>query len=204
MRRCGRAGEPRTRRLSFTGRPTIRGRLVNEGGSPISGAAVDILARQRQAGATTSGIGTATTGADGTFRTTLPSGPSRNITVRYTAFSGDATPAASVTLRALVRASLTASVSPRAPRIGRLLRVRGRLRHLPRRGVDVAIQARDGRTWRTVDTVKTGAGGRYSWPYRFRQAGSAGRRYFFRARVDSSIYPFSAGNSRVISVRVRR
>ena len=195
---------PRTRRVSFRGQPTIRGRLVGENGSPIAGAAIDVLSRERRAGATVAALATATTGADGRFSLTLPSGPSRTITVRYTAFSGDATPAARVSLRALVRASLTASVSHRAPHIGRLLRIRGRLRHLPRRGVDVAIQARDGRVWRTVDTVKTGAGGRYSWPYRFRNAGSAGRTYLFRARVNSAIYPFAAGNSRVIRVRVRR
>ena len=195
---------PTTRTLSFRGRATITGRLVAESGSSITGAAIDVLARERRVGAQTAPIATATTGADGRFRLTLPAGPSRTITVQYTAFSGDATPAARVRLRALVKASVTASASTSSPRIGRLLRIRGRLRYLPRRGVDVAIQARDGRTWRTVDTVKTGAGGRYSWPYRFRNRASAGRAYFFRARVNSAIYPVSAGNSRVISVRVRR
>ena len=194
---------PRTRRMGFRTRPTITGRLLNEGGAPITGAAVDVLARERRRGATSARIATALTGADGVFRIQLPSGPSRTITVQYTAFSGDAAPAARVTLRALVRASLTASASTRSPRLGRLFRVRGRLRNLPIRGVDVAIQARDGRVWRTVDTVKTGSDGRYSWPYRFRSGNSAGRAYFFRARVDSSSYPFEAGSSRVIRVRVR-
>ncbi len=158
----------RTRRLAFTARPTITGRLVDEAGNAITGATIDVVVRERRAGAATVPIASATTGADGAFRVQLPSGPSRTIAVGYVAFAGDLKPAASAVLRASVRASLSASISPRSPRLGQPLRLSGRLRHLPRRGVDVAIQARDGRVWRTVDTVKTGAGGRFSWPYRFR------------------------------------
>jgi hypothetical protein len=192
----------RARRVTFTTRPTITGRVVDEAGSPIAVAAVDVLARDRRAGARTTRIATATTGGDGTFRVTLPSGPSRNLTVQYTAFSGDASPAAAVKLTALVRAQLSASVSPRAPRVGQLLRLNGRLRYMRRARVDVTIQARRDGVWRTADTVKTRSDGRFSWPYRFRR-GQAGRTFVFRARVNSAIYPFAAGNSKAIRVRVR-
>lgn len=191
------------RRLGFTTGPAITGRLVGPSGAGIGSAAVDVLARDRRSGAPTTRIATATTGADGTFRVTLPSGPSRTITVQYTAFSGDPAPAAKVTLSTKVRARLSASASPRRVRIGQLLHVRGRLRYLRRGRVDVAIQARDGRVWRTVDVVKTHADGRFSWPYRFRSSGSAGRTYAFRARVNSPIYPFAPGNSGAAIVRVR-
>ena len=106
-------------------------------------------------------------------------------------------------LSAVVRASLTASVSPRSPRARRPLRLSGRLRYLPRKGVIVLIQARDRRRWRTVDTVETRQDGRFSWPYRF-SARSGGLTFAFRARVKSPIYPFAAGNSRTVLVRVRR
>lgn len=194
----------RTRQLGYRTRPSITGRLVDETGKPIVAAAVDVVVRQRRVGAQSARIATATTGADGSFRVQLPSGPSRTITVQYTAFAGDPKPAATVRLTALVRAQLSASISPRSPRVGRPLRLTGRLRYLRRKGVDIKIQARDGRVWRTVDSVKTRSDGRFRWTYRFRSPAAAGRSFTFRARVDSTIYPFSAGNSRAVKVRVRR
>ncbi|MEA2151162.1 MAG: hypothetical protein QOD69_2992 [Solirubrobacteraceae bacterium] len=193
----------RARRLGFGARPTITGRLVDEHRQPIVGAAVDVLVRERRTGARSTPIATATTGADGSFRVTLPSGPSRTITVRYTAFSGDPKPAATVTLTALVRARLSAAISPRAPRVGRPVRITGRLRYLRRPGVVVSIQARQDGVWRTVDSVETRRDGRFSWPYRFRP-GQAGRTFFFRARVKSPNYPFDPGATKPIRVRVRR
>jgi hypothetical protein len=193
----------RARRLGFGARPTITGRLVDEHRQPIAGAAVDLLVRERRSGARSTPIATATTGADGTFRVTLPSGPSRTITVQYTAFSGDPKPAAAVKLTALVRARLSAAISPRAARVGRPVRITGRLRYLRRPGVVVSIQARQGGVWRTADSVKTRGDGRFSWPYRF-QPRQAGRTFFFRARVESPNYPFDPGTSKTLAVRVRR
>jgi hypothetical protein len=192
------------RRLGFTTRPTVTGRLVDEHANPIAAAAVDVLVRERRAGAATTRIATALTGADGTFKLALPSGPSRAITIQYTAFSGDPAPASAVALSAVVRAQLTASISPRSVRVGRPLRLSGRLRLLPRRGVDITIQARQHGVWRTVDTVKTRARGHFGWTYRFPSRSQAGRTFFFRARVSSPIYPFAAGASRAVRVRVRR
>jgi hypothetical protein len=191
------------RRLGFKTAPSIKGTLVGDSGNAIGSAAVDVLARDHRSGAPTTRIATALTAADGSFSLKLPGGPSRTITVQYTAFSGDPAPAAKVRLSTLVRARLSASISPRSVRIGKLLHVRGRLTYLRRGRVDIAIQARDGRVWRTVDVVKTHADGRFSWPYRFRSRGSAGRTYAFRARVNSPIYPFAPGNSGAVIVRVR-
>jgi hypothetical protein len=193
-----------SRRLGFKTGPTITGRLVGPSGTAIGGAAIEVLGREHRSGAPTTRIAGTLTGADGTFRVKLPGGPSRTITVQYTAFSGDGAPAAKVRLSTRVGARVSASITPRSVRIGQLLRVRGRLRYLRRARVDVAIQARDGRVWRTVDVVKTRADGRFSWPYRFRSRGSAGRTYAFRARVNSPIYPFAPGNSAAVIVRVRR
>jgi hypothetical protein len=190
------------RTLGFKTAPVLSGRLVDEHGAAISGAVIDVGARERRAGAHTATIARPTTGGDGRFRATLASGPSRTITVSYTAFGGDPKPAASVRMRTRVRASVTASVSPRAPRARKRVRVSGRLRYLPRAGVLVAIQARQGSTWRTVDTVETRAKGRYSWPYRF-SAANAGRRFALRARVKSPNYPFDPGVSKTVAVRVR-
>ena len=194
---------PRSLRLKFASRPTITGRLVAESGTPIGGATVTVHARRRQFRAVAAQIDTVTTGADGSFSYRLPSGPARTITFDYTAFAGDARPAVtSAGLRTLGAASLTAKATPRAPRGGVLMRLAGALRHLPRANVQVTIQARQGRSWNTVATVKTRAGGRYSWPHRFTRA-QRGRTFRLRAHVDSPVYPFTPGNSRPVSVRVR-
>jgi hypothetical protein len=190
------------RTLSFTRQPILGGRLLDEHGAAITGAVVEIRARQRKAGGRTKLIATAATGADGRFRVTLPSGPSRTITVSYTAFGEDTKPSATVRTRTAVHASLTASVSPRSPRARRPMRLSGRLRYLPRGDVVVTIQARNHGIWQTADTVETHRDGSYSWPHRFR-ADQAGRRFFFRARVKSPNYPFEPGTSPTIAVRVR-
>lgn len=192
----------RSRTLRFRSSPTVKGTLVNESGQPITGATVALLARLRQSGAQPVQIATVTTGADGTFATKLASGPSRTVTFAYTAFSDDAKPATTSTLRTVVRAVVSARISPRSVRAGRRLRLSGRLSLLPRRGVQVTIQARDGRRWRTVDSVRTTRTGSFSWPYRFKPS-AAGHTFAFRARVTSPIYPFAAGNSKTLLVRVR-
>lgn len=192
----------RSRTLGFTATPTVQGRLVNESGGAITGATVVVLGRLRQAGARDAQIATATTGADGGFSLKLPSGPSRTITFAYTAFSGDAKPATTATLKTTVRARVAASIRPRSVRAGNRITLSGRLTLLPRRNVQVKIQARQGKTWRTVDDVRTSSGGGFRWRYRF-PARQARRTYAFRARVASDVYPFAAGNSKTLKVRVR-
>jgi hypothetical protein len=193
------------RRLGFGARPTITGRLVDEAGKPIASAAVDIVVRERRAGAPPTRIATVTTGADGGFRAQLPAGPSRVITVQYTAYSGDPKPAATTKLSARVRAAVSASFTPRAPRLRQRVQLTGRLRYLPRGSVLVRIQAFNARLhrWQTIDAVKTRNDGRYRWTYRFQAGASARQTFRFRVKVDSPIYPFSPGTSRRIVVHVR-
>jgi hypothetical protein len=197
-----RSTRARSLRMSFGARPAVSGRLVDEHGAGIGGASLVVQARRRQFRAATAQIDTLTTRADGSFSYRLPSGPARSITFAYSAFAGDAKPAATASLRTLVRAALSATASPRAPRAGQRLRITGTLRHLPRANVQVVVQARAGTTWSTVGTVKTRAGGHYSWPHRFTPA-QRGRTFVLRAHVDSPVYPFTPGNSRPVSVRVR-
>jgi hypothetical protein len=192
----------RSRTLRLTSTPTVRGALVDESGKPIAGATVAVLARLKQAGASATQVTTARTGDDGGFSLKLPGGPSRTITFAYTAFSGDAKPASTATLRTTVRAILSARVAPRSARPGGRITLTGRLRLLPRRGLQITIQARQGRTWRTIDAVRTTRTGAFAWHYRF-AAIQARRTYAFRARVASPIYPFAAASSGAALVRVR-
>jgi hypothetical protein len=161
-----------------------------------------VLQRPRQAGAAPVQIATVATGPEGSFSYKLPGGPSRTITFAYTAFSGDATAASTSSLRAVVRARLAARIRPRSARAGQRIMLTGRLGLLGREGIEVKIQPRDRREWHTFATVKTTGGGKFRWTYRFKRS-AAGRTFAFRARVDSPIYPFAAGNSKPMFVRVR-
>jgi hypothetical protein len=191
-----------SRRVGFGSTPTVKGTLVDETGRPIAGATVAILARPRQAGAQPAQAATATTAADGTFTTKLPSGPSRTFTFAYTAFSTDTRPAATATLKTTVRGQVSASIAPRSVRPGGRITLSGRITLLARRNVDIKIQARQGKIWRTIDETRTRTGGSFRWTYRF-AARQARRGYAFRARVISANYPFAAGNSKPVLVRVR-
>lgn len=192
----------RSRRLRYGSRPTISGTLVNEHGQPISGAAITVLQRRRQAGADPSQIATITTAPDGRFSYKLPAGPSRTIAFAYSTFTGDPKPTATSTLRTIVRAIVSARIAPRSPRAGQQITLTGRLRLLPRAGIEIKIQPREGRRWYTFGTVKTTRSGRFRWRYRFKPS-KAGQTFAFRARVDSPIYPFASGNSKLILVHVR-
>lgn len=188
----------RGRRLRLRSRPTVKGRLVDEARRPIAGAAVVLSARRREANAPYVPVATVRTAPDGSFRHRMPSGPARTLRAAYTAFSTDAQPAAIRSLRVHVRATL----SIRARRNGRRLTITGRLRQLPRSRVEIKVQARDGRRWRTIGETKTRGRGRFSFRYRFKRS-SVGRTFAFRVRVDSPIYPFTPGRSRTIRVRAR-
>jgi hypothetical protein len=189
-------------RVKYKGSPTIRGTLNDEKGQPIGGARLVVFTRLKRAGARREQITVITTADNGAFTYRLPAGPSRTVTFSYTAFGGDPKATATKNLKTTVRASIAVRPSARAPRVANPFRLLGKLNYLPRSGVRLLIQARNGRRWQTVDTVKTTRGGRYSWRYRFSPTGR-GRTFAFRVRVDSEIYPFAASNSKVVRVRVR-
>jgi hypothetical protein len=192
----------RSRRLGYRSAANVKGLLVNEKGQPIPGAAIAVRARFRRSGAPETQIATALTGADGRYTVKVPGGPSRTLRFVYTAFGGDPKPASAATLRTTVRASISARISPRSVRPGKRITLSGKLRLLPRSGIEIKIQARNAGRWSLVGDVKTTRTGAFSWPYRFKPS-QAGRTFAFRARVESPIYPFATTNSRTLPVRVR-
>lgn len=196
------ATRKRSRRLKLRSAPTVKGTLRNEVGQPIAGATIVLTARRRQSRAPLEQVARVRTDASGAFRHRMPAGPSRTLGASYTAFTDDPRPAASSQLRTYVSARVTASPRRRTVRVGRRLRVSGRLVYLPRSGVELILQGRDGRRWRPIDSTKTRARGRYAFSYRFKRS-ARGRRFALRVRVSSPIYPFTTGYSRRLSIRVR-
>ncbi len=187
-------------RTTFARAVPLHGRLTDARGNPIAGARLELSHRAQAAGATARPLGTATTSADGTFRYTARGGPSRAIAVSYRAFAGDAQVAARASIRTIVPAAVSLQVS--RARVRRTTWMRGRLKHLPRGGVLIQVQALDGRRWRTFDTTMTKAAGRFRYGYRFKPT-AAGRAFWLRVLASSPVYPFATGVSPPRRVIVR-
>jgi hypothetical protein len=188
-------------RTRFATRTPITGRLADVNGKPIADAVLQITARNSNVGAVARPLATTVTADDGRFSYTAPGGPSRRIEVAYRASLADERPAATDSVRLAVPAIVSLRVRPARP--GRTTWMTGRLRHLPRSGVQIQIQALDGRRWRTFDTTTTKRSGVFMYGYRFK-ALSAGRAFDLRVIVKSPLYPFARGVSPAVRVRVPR
>jgi len=128
----------------------------------------------------------------------------RNTTLRIV-YPGTATvlpSERSVSIR--VRAASTMRASRRRVRNGGAVTFAGRVRTLPIPGAGklVEIQAHFRGRWRTFQTVRTAASGR--WRFRYHFGGTRGRvRYRFRALVGTEGgYPYARGKSRTVRVTV--
>jgi len=108
-------------------------------------------------------------------------------------------------VRLATRASISMRASRRSAGPGGRVKFKGRLKggRIPRRGVLVSLQGHQrGFGWRTFRTVRA-KHGTFKGSYRFVRAapGSAVR---FRATVRQQAgYPWAAGRSRPVTVRIR-
>jgi hypothetical protein len=105
-----------------------------------------------------------------------------------------------------VRAGVSLSADKQRIRTGRRITFRGRLRGGPgQRGATVLLYAvfpRAPRPRIPVEALRTDAKGRFRFTYRFRTTPRA-TTYRFRAVVGSQGgYPYAAGSSRTLQVRV--
>ena len=147
-------------RLRDRSQPTIRGRLVDERDQPIAGATVAVLQRLDRAGADPVQVGTVQTAGDGAFSYKLNGGPSRTVTFAYSAFTNDPEPTTTSSLRTIVRARVAARISPRSLRAPGRISLVGKLSPLGGEGIEVKIQARNGRRWqRSVTRRRRAAAG---------------------------------------------
>jgi hypothetical protein len=143
------------------------------------------------------------TGTDGRFRYAVTAGTSR--TLRF-AFPGS--PLVLPAERAIslsVPALTSLRVSRRRVLNGQAVTFHGRLKTQPAPpgGKLVELQARLSDRWQTFRTSRTDAAGRWAIRYRFKRTRGV-QRFRFRAHLPrEASYPFVAGVSRPLAVRVR-
>lgn len=182
----------------------IDGRLVTDTGVAVAGATLGVrLTRLAVARPSTVVRPDVVTQADGTFTIPVPGQGARDVEISFAPVAGGATTSTAVVrVRSRLRVSL--KPRPRRVRIGNRVRFSGRLIGAgpSAAGVPVEIQARVGGRWETVASVRSRAGGNWSWNYRFRFV-SRNALFSFRAVVRATPgWPWPQVTSPVRRVRI--
>lgn len=188
----------RIARPAYGHRPRIRGSLMRSAGVPMAGTTV-CVGVQRRSDQPVTAVGAVTTDAKGRFSYRASAGSSRRLC--FVRRIGTGAAAACVDIR--VRARVTLRSSRRVLRTGEATVFRGRLGGgTDRRGLIVELQYPQHGGWQTFATARAGRHGRFAYRYRFtRTVGTF--IYRLRARVPAQRgYPYVAGASRTVRVRV--
>ena len=198
-------GSGATARVSLGQAATVHGEL-DCGNAPVAGAALNVaLAPARGSAPTTHAQ--VETSADGSFSYTVPPGPSRDITLTYSAYAGAAAPSAVATLALLVTPRLTLRISPRATTNGHTVSFSGRVLggYIAHGGLPLEIEYREGRQWMIYTEVLASAtSGRFRWHYTFERT-TESITYSFRVAIPATgvaDYPYQPAVSPVRSVHV--
>jgi len=172
-------------------------------GKAIAHARLEVATRTGTRPAVASQV---TTDATGRAVLSLGRGASRAITIGYRMYADDPLARATASLRVQVRGRVALRASRRVLRNGQAVRLSGTLAggRVPRRGVDLAVQWRDGRRWRPFAQVRTDRRGRFHYAYRFtRTRGNV--RYALRVQVlkGQVDYPYAPAASKAVRLVVR-
>jgi hypothetical protein len=174
-------------------------------GTPVSGATLELTLTPR-AGAGPVVHTEIVSGADGSFSYLVPAGCSRTVAVSYSAVVGGAV-AASAAVKVLVTPALTLSITPTHTSNGHTITFRGRVGggYIPRGGLPVEIEYRQGSTWMIYTLVKAhGASGSFVFRYTFERTTQTIVYSFRVATPVSGVpgYPYEPAASPVRSVHV--
>jgi hypothetical protein len=200
-------GNSRTRRtIGFLSKADVAGQLLNDAGAPIANARVAVLTRDLD-------------DDDAKLRTYVMTDGEGRFTYRATAYASrlyqfawashvnDVRYVANGYVTLLARASATLTSSPRRTRVGRTVKLYGRLAgKRPSRSVDIVAQGRVGSRgrYRTFADGTIGRDGRFRVSYRFRDPSSRGRTFSFRVKIErDSGFAYWGGYSRTAKVKVR-
>ena len=180
---------------------TIKGRLLDPEGKPISGATLEVLQQVAITGEPMRKIGLAHTASDGSFTTRIPKGPSRLIRLAYRAFANETTYAFTRGIVQHVSAGLTLRVSPnRTSPHGPITltgRVLGGYIGPLHPVVELLVKYLGG--WRLIQSVRCKGSGKFKAHYKF--LGAIGL-FPFRARVRASTgRPYTLGYSAPYAIR---
>ena len=187
--------------VRFGQRVTIAGQLANRDGQGVPGADVQVFSRSLTSPEQL--VAVIQTDAQGRYRYTATGTMSRTLRFAYAGSPLILPAQAEVNLRVPAASSLR--VSRRRVLNGQAVTFGGRVKSLPTPpgGKLVELQVRLSRRWQTFRTTRTDDAGRWSIRYRFKR--TRGIQHFrFRARLPrEAAYPFQAGSSRSLTVRVR-
>jgi hypothetical protein len=179
----------------------VAGRLVNRDGDGIGGAEIQVLS-----GSSTSPeqlVATLQTDGEGRYRYSAAGNSSR--TLRFVYGGSLLVLPAERTIRMTVPARTSLRVNRSRVLNGQAVMFSGRLQTQPPPpgGKLVELQARLSDRWQTFRTTRTNDVGRWTIGYRFKRTRGV-QRFRFRARLpEEASYPFAAGGSPSIGVRVR-
>lgn len=202
-----------TARWTRTGRPhltsgygraqTVVGRLTAAGGEPIAGALIDLTETPAYGGAKTIAMSSPRTGPNGRFQLRLPADiSSRTLHLAYRSHLLDQRPVATRTLVLSVRAAIALRIAPRVASVGGRIFFGGVLHGgpIPPGGKQLVLEARSaGTPWLEFDVIRTGAGGRFHFSYRFRLPGPYNYRFRVLSKYEAD-FPFLAGTSNIVDV----
>ena len=198
-------GSGASARVSLGQAATVHGQL-DCGNAPVAGAALE-LALAPARGSTPTSHAQVETSADGSFSYTVPPGPSRDITLTYSAYTGAAAPSAVATLALLVTPRLTLRITPRSTTNGHTISFSGRVLggYIAHGGLPLEIEYREGRQWMVyTEVLAAAASGRFHWRYTFERT-TESITYSFRVAIPATgvaDYPYQPAVSPVCSVHV--
>lgn len=181
----------RVERVPHGRRTTVRGWFATADGAALSHVPVRVVSAPDDGTPHWRGVTTVRTAADGSWRATLPSGPSRLIQAVYR--GGSLTErATSPTATVLVPATSTVHFA-RVVSFGHTVRFWGQVLggFVPPTGAIVVVQAFDRGHWRNIATVRSSHNG--DWYARYAISGGAGS-YPVRVHIPRQAdYPWAAG-----------
>lgn len=192
--------KPRAK-IAFGDRVPLAGRLANGAGHALADAKLIVYSRPREGSEQVEG--TVTTDARGRFVYPVEARSSQRIRFVYPGTATILPVEDTATL--LVKGYSTATVEPNRILNGDSVVFSGRVkgRPLPEEGKLLEVQYRDQGDWQTFKTLRTKPNGNWSFEYPFTRTCGV-QHYPFRVHLPpEASYPLEAGNSRVLTVRVR-
>jgi hypothetical protein len=171
-------------------------------GKAIEGAQLDVVTR---VGAKAAVAADVTTDGAGHATLRLARGASRSIAVGYRMYADDPIARTAATLKVAVNGRVALKGNRRHLRNGQAVTLRGQLRggEIPRRGVTLAVQWKDGKRWRPFAQIKTNRKGAFAYAYKFTRTRG---KITYRLRVQVSKgqvdYPYLPVASKPVKVIV--